>query len=363
MKFKRTIDFRIRVGFFVSTCIVGIIGACTTTSDSSIEDGFGSHENSYSDELTGSSESGKYVYSGPMAVKQIGQSQIAYSREGNQYWYNLRDSNDPLKKIAGYLARGQTTQAINGAKNYLEKNPQDIQAIIYLSTALALDKKYTLALYYAKAGLRLRPGDAILLNTAGLSLYLSDTRSPQDRKTAIEYLKTSFRNDPSQIASGLNLGGIFLELGKPTEAQVYYQATAKRCGQCKTALLGSGNAHLKNKNYSEAKVVFEKIIAQEPFNGPALYNLAVVYRNGYQNRKQAEKYLFTLLNRAPKSDYALRARAQTFLRMMKGEMDKSERAIAHDDYESMPQVNNKFDDTQDAEMLMTWGAQDDAGKK
>ena len=338
-----------------------IVGACTTTSESLRKSDGASLDDEGSYELTGPADdpSQAVSYSGPMAIKQIGQSRIAYSREGHQYWYQLRQNNDPLKKIAGSLASGHLGHAIHGAKNYLEKNPQDVQALIYLSTALALDQKYALATYYAKAGLRLRPGDPMLLNTAGLSMYLSQTGASQDRKQAIEYLKASFRNDTSQIASGLNLGGIYLELGQPSEAQVFYKAAANRCDQCTVALLGSGTAYLKNKNYRDAKAAFEKIITREPFHGPALYNLAVVYRNGMQNRKQAEKYLFTLLNRTSKSDYALRARAQAFLRMMKGEMDQDERAIVREGDDFVPHGNRKKSDVKDSDMLMTLGEGND----
>lgn len=350
---KININNNIRSISFLCVGLLMISGACTTTSEFARNNDDSSLDADANDELSASEEGSRYVYRGPTAVKQIGSTQIAYSKEGYQYWYEMRQSKDPLKRIAGNLAAGQLGQAVNLSKSYLEKNPQDVQALIYLATALALDRKYALAAYYAKAGLRQRPGDAMLLNIAGLSMYMNHAGSSVEQKQAIEFLRASFNNDSSQIASGLNLGGIFLELGKHAEAQVYYQKVASRCGQCTAALLGSGTAYLKHKNYQAAKDSFEKIIAREPAHGPALYNLAVVYRNGYQNKKQAEKYLFTLLNRTNKADYALRARAQTFLRMMKSELDKADRDLVQEQYQNIPHEKGKKDEEEDARMLMT----------
>jgi tetratricopeptide (TPR) repeat protein len=294
-----------------------------------------------------------------MAVKQIGQTGLAFSKESSGYWVELRQSKDALKQIAGLLAAGNSTQAVNAAKGYLSSHPQDVQGIMYLATALAMDKKYHLAAYYAQAGLRLRPGDGMLLNVLGVSSYLGSIRSAKEVSESLAILKQSFQGNSSQIASGLNLGGIYLELGNPAEAKVYYQEVAKRCGNCTMSLMGSGTASLRQKKFAEAKSAFEKILTKEPFHGAALFNLAVVYRNGFQNRAQAEKYLFTLLNRSGKSDMALRSRAQAFLRMMKGELNQGQRSLAGEESRSKAkgksQGKGPGDDTSDAELLMTSG--------
>lgn len=295
------------------------------------------------------------AYKGPTVVKQIGQTGIAYSKQKPEYWFALKDSNNSLKKVAGLLAVGQANKAVLEARSYLALHPQDVQGILLLATGLSMEHKYNLAAYYAQTGLRLRPGDAMLLNIIGLATYLDHSRSPQEVQVAINFLKNSFDNDPNQVASGLNLGGIYLELGKPEEALMYYEAAAKRCGDCTSSLIGSGTAHLRSKNYQGAKTAFEKILAKDPYHGTALYNLAIVYKNGFKNRAQAEKYLFTLLNRSGKSDLALRSRAQAFLRTMKGELQQSERALVNESNQNSPKGKNLSDDTTDADLLMTSG--------
>jgi tetratricopeptide (TPR) repeat protein len=335
-----------KIGFLTHIFTIFSV-ACSTTSSQEVGK-FEQADSTLTDTPT-------VTYTGPMVVKQIGEPGITYSRQKPEYWFGLKGSSNALKQIAGLLAQGQGHQAVQASRAYLVKNPNDVQGILLLATALAMERKYSLAAYYAQTGLRLRPGDSMLLNIMGLATYLDQSRTPSEMQQAINLLKRSFESDSKQIASGLNLGGIYLEIGKTAEAQVYYQAVAKRCSDCSSSLVGSGTAHLRSKNYQEAKVAFEKIIAKEPSHGVALYNLAIVYKNGFKNHKQAEKYLFTLLNRTGKADLALRSRAQAFLRTMKGEMNQSERALVNEKNQNKTQGPKSADDKMDAELLMTSG--------
>jgi hypothetical protein len=52
--------------------------------------------------------------------------------------------------------------------------------------------------------------------------------------------------------------------------------------------------------------------------------MALVQKNGYNNSKEAEKYLFALLNDSRTKNAQIKERAHTVLRMIKGEATAEE---------------------------------------
>ena len=68
-----------------------------------------------------------------------------------------------------------------------------------------------------------------------------------------------------------------------------------------------------NLTFEEA--AFEAVLSKNSHHAGALYNLALVYKNGYHDRTKAEKYLFALLNESRTKNVALREKAQVVLRI------------------------------------------------
>jgi tetratricopeptide (TPR) repeat protein len=295
---------------------------------------------------------------GPIpVVQQAGQTAPVVSSKDRKYWLDMRQAKGVLPRIDGALATGEAEAAVDLSRGYLAKHPGDPRALTALAAALALSKKYDLAAYYATLAERAQPGNAAALNIKALSVMLQPKARMADFQRAMGYFQQAFAADRSQIAPGLNLGNLYLETGNAKAAVDVFKQTADRCGQCNAALLGLGVAMSRSRDYDGAKTAFEKILDDNPSHAGALYNLALVYKNGYNKPKQAEKLLFTLLNEAKGTDVAMRERAQTVLRGMRGEASQEERiAVAEDDEPAArggkAKVAPAKADESDAELLM-----------
>src|SRR5690606_27569991 len=99
-----------------------------------------------------------------------------------------------------------------------------------------------------------------------------------------------------------NLGNLQLELGNATAASATFQQVVDRCGRCTVGLMGYGVASSRSGKYADATKAFDEVLSKNPNHGAALYNLALVQKNGYNNHKQAEKYLETMLAKSRTQD-------------------------------------------------------------
>jgi tetratricopeptide (TPR) repeat protein len=305
---------------------------------------------------------------GPIpVVQQAGQTMPVVSSKDRKYWLDMRQAKGVLPRIDGALATGEAEAGVDLARTYLAKHPGDARALTALAAALALSKKYDLAAYYAMLAERAQPGNAAALNIKALAVMLQPKARMADFQRAMGYFQQSFAADQTQIAPGLNLGNLYLETGNAKAAVDIFRQTAERCGQCNAALLGLGVAMSRSRDFEGAKTAFEKILDDNPSHAGALYNLALVYKNGYNKPKQAEKLLFTLLNDAKGTDVAMRERAQTVLRVMRGEASQEERiAVADDDAPKAKSGKAKLapakGEDSDAQLLMGSSEFEDDGK-
>ena len=147
-----------------------------------------------------------------------------------------------------------------------------------------------------------------------------------DYKRAGDLFQAAFAADNAQIAPGLNLANLQLELGNHDAASETFSQVVDRCGRCTVGLMGFGVAASRSGKYDAAVAAFNEVLAKKPNHANALYNLALVHKNGYNNPKQAEKYLETMLAKSRTQDPYLKERAHTVLRMVKGEASVEERS-------------------------------------
>lgn len=298
---------------------------------------------------------------GAVVVTQVSRTEPLLSGHNNQYWMDLRQSKKLMPKLQGALATGETDAAIQLARTYLSKRPGDAQGLTMLASALAMNRNYELADYYAMLAERAQPGNGAALNIRGLAQMLGSNRKVADYQKAQDYFRQAFEADASQVAAGLNSGALALEFGNPEAAATTYQAVVNRCDRCVSGLMGMGIAFSRIGKKGEAVSAFNEVLAKKTNHPQALYNLAVVYKNGYNDSKQAEKYLFALLNDSRTKDVALREKAHTVLRMIKGEASREERTMIVDD-ESRDAPDAKepsLGDERDAALLMTGAEMDD----
>lgn len=290
-------------------------------------------------------------------VTQVARLDPVVSNHDRKYWLDLRGSKALVPRLQGALATGEAEAAVGLAKAWLAQHPGDVQGMTMLAAALAMSRKYDLAAYYASLVEKAQPGNGTALNIKGLAIMLSPNRKVADYRVAMEYFKQAYEADASQIAPALNLASLQLELGNAGGAAATFEAAAARCDRCNASLMGMGIAYSRARQFDKAKGAFQDVLAKNPNHAGALYNLALVHRNGYNDNKQAEKYLFALLNDSRTKNTDLKERAQTVLRRMKGEKTSDERMIADED-EPAPAAPTA-EDEKDAELLMTGAELDD----
>lgn len=278
------------------------------------------------------------------------------SQHDRQYWVDLRQSKALMPKLHGALATGEAEASVQLARSYLAKKPGDAQGLTMMAAALAMSRNYDLAAYYATLAERAQPGNAAALNIRGLAMMLGPNRRVADYQQAQELFRQSFDADGTQVAAGLNLGALALEIGNAQVATQAYEEVVERCNRCVAALMGYGVAMSRTLKWDQANAAFDEVLKKKPNHPGALYNLALVQKNGYNNGKQAEQFLFALLNDSGTKDVGLRERAHTVLRMIKGEATREERTMIADGEEGDAAPSDKqpsLGDERDAELLMS----------
>ncbi len=293
-------------------------------------------------------------------IIQAGQKDPVASAHDRSYWLDLRQSKKLLPKLQGALATGEAEAAINLAKAYLAKDPGNVEAMAMLASALALTHHYELAAYYATLIERASPGHPVALNVKGMAAMVKPKARAADFRLAITYFQQAFDAHGGEVAAGLNLGNLYLEIGNPGLAADVFGKVVDRCGHCTAGLMGEGIAASRNRDFPKASTAFNEVLKKNPNHAGALYNLALVQKNGYNNSKEAEKYLFAVLNDSRTKDASIKERAQTVLRMIKGEATAEDRTAVADE-ESAPEVRDEAGqgDEHDAELLMTGAEAED----
>ena len=277
-------------------------------------------------------------------VTQAGRQDPIVSQHQRRYWLDVRsNSKSSLAKAEAALATGESAAAVGLARNFLKNRPGDSDALLILASALALERNYDLAAYYAKQVERGSPGHPGALNIRGLAILLAPNNRVKDYQTAATLFREAFGNS-EEIAAGMNLGHLALELGDATEAEDVFGEVRRRCNQCNASLLGFGIASSRLQHFDAARKALRAILAKSPSHSRALFHLAIIERNGFGNNKEASKYLEKLLATRNSQNLDLKERAQTVLRVINGEATVGERQSLASD------ANNSADD---AELLMS----------
>ena len=284
------------------------------------------------------------IQDGSPVVIQVGHDNPEVSPHERAYWLQQRQGKNFLVRMNGNLATGEAENAVLLAKARLAEHPGEAQALGMLVSALIMARNYELANYYASMLEQVQPGSAIALNAKGLARALAPASKAADYAQAAIYFQQAMDGDQTQVAAGLNLGYLQLEVGNASAAAATFKVVAGRCQNCIASLLGAGIALARSRQFPAAVAVFNDILSQRPNHAVALYNLALVYKNGYNNKVKAESYLVSVLRDSRTQDRALRDQAQLVLRQLKGQASGSER-IQMAEAES---VGN-----QDADALMT----------
>jgi len=257
-----------------------------------------------------------------IVVQRSGQASPIITTHNRQFWVNLRqNSDDDATRLYATLATGEWEAAEHEARKYLRQKPRSRAGLIVLTSALSLGKKFQLAAYYAKELEKQFPNDADALNVQALAVLMQPQNRIQDFRQAIELLERAVAADGRQIAAALNLANLQLMLGDSNAAASSFALAKTRCNNCRDALIGSGTANSRSGQYAQAKKDFQQVLSKDKNDQDALYRLALVENNGYNNRDQASKLLNQLLADRSASNL-LRERANVLLRRIEGRSDR-----------------------------------------
>ena len=200
-----------------------------------------------------------------------------------------------------------------------------------------------MAAYYAKQLERRSPGHPGALNIRGLAILLTPNNRVKDFQHAATLFREAFASE-EEIAAGMNLGHLALELGDAAEAKDVFAEVRRRCNECNAGVLGYGIASSRLRDFEGARKALQTILAKSPSHSRALFHLAIIERNGFNNNKMASEHLEKLLASSSKRNLDLKERAQTVLRVINGEATTQERQSL---------ANSESEGEGDAELLMS----------
>jgi tetratricopeptide (TPR) repeat protein len=261
-----------------------------------------------------------------VVVTQPGLSSPIVSSFDKNRWIQIRDtSTSEVSKLYAMLATGDSDSAVSHARDFLAKNPGNLDGLNVLAAGLVLERNWQLAGYYAGMIEKQSPGSPEALNIRGIAAMLTANNTHADYLRAIDLLQKAHDSSETQIAAGLNLGHLQLEMGNAQGALAVFKTVVDRCDDCSSALVGQGVAASRTKNWDIARESFERVIKQNQRHFEARFHLAMVMRNGFNDKKGAEDILAKLLNDPANDNRWVKERASSALRKMRGELDESER--------------------------------------
>lgn len=237
-------------------------------------------------------------------------SQIVHQTSGRNvvthldrdFWIETRQtSNNEHMKLYSGLGMKEWDVAINDARLYLRDHPNDRVALTVLATALAMKQNYSLAAYYGRLLERHYPNYPETSNLLGLATLNRPGASYRDFQEAAAYFEKAFDSHGNQIASGLNLGHLHLEMANASAAKDVFRIVSRRCNQCNEALIGYGIASSQRGDYDDAEAAFQQILKRNPDNAEAQYYLAIIATYGRNDDRRAMRLLSNLL-KSPNDD-------------------------------------------------------------
>jgi tetratricopeptide (TPR) repeat protein len=215
--------------------------------------------------------------------------------------------------VAALRESGQIDKAIAQARELLVRKPADASALAELSLShLAKGEKEAAALL-AKQALDSSPNSAVAHRATGLL----DLANGDDAEAFAEFRKAADA-DPHDTTSRLNMGVVLLHAGAYGKAEEQYREILKVSpGDTQAevglaaALRGASDATHTQK-LEEARALLEKVLASDPHETSALFNLGVLYADFLKRSADAAPYFKRFLADAP-SDHPLRADAEKYM--------------------------------------------------
>jgi tetratricopeptide (TPR) repeat protein len=215
--------------------------------------------------------------------------------------------------VAALREAGQVDKAIAEAREVLVRKPADATALAELALAHLSKGEKEAAALLAKQALDSNPNSAVAHRATGLL----DLSNGDDAEAFAEFRKAS-QADPRDTTSRLNMGVVLLKAGAYAKAEEQYREILKvspddveaQVGYA-AALRGQGDAQHPQR-VEEARALLEKVLASNPHETSALFNLGVLYADFLKKPGDAAPLFRRFLADAP-GDTPLRAEAERYV--------------------------------------------------
>jgi tetratricopeptide (TPR) repeat protein len=229
----------------------------------------------------------------------------------------VRDHPNAVEARTLYMAAlresGQIDKAIAEAREVLVRKPADSTALAELALShLAKGEKEAAALL-AKQALEASPGSAVAHRATGLL----DLANGDDAEAFAEFRKAA-QADPHDTTSRLNMGVVLLRAGAYAKAEEQYREILRVSPDDMEAQVGlaaslrgqADSQHLQR--LEEARALLERVLAADPHDTSALFNLGVLYADFLRKPVDAAPLFKRFLTDAP-SDHPLRSDAERYV--------------------------------------------------
>jgi tetratricopeptide (TPR) repeat protein len=215
--------------------------------------------------------------------------------------------------VATLRESGQIDKAIAEAREVLVRKPADATALAELALSHLSKGEKEAAALLAKQALDSNPNSAVAHRATGLL----DLANGDDAEAFAEFRKAAAA-DPRDTTSRLNMGVVFLRAGAYAKAEEQYREIVKvspddveaQVGLA-AALRGQADAQHPQK-LEEARGLLEKVLAANPHDTAAQFNLGVLYADFLKKPADAAPLFRRFLADAP-SDHPLRSEAEKYV--------------------------------------------------
>jgi tetratricopeptide (TPR) repeat protein len=215
--------------------------------------------------------------------------------------------------VAALRESGQIDKAIAEAREVLVRKPADATALAELALSHLSKGEKEAAALLSKQALDSNPNSAVAHRATGLL----DLANGDDAEAFAEFRKAA-QADPHDTTSRLNMGVVLLKAGAYAKAEEQYREILKvspddveaQVGLA-AALRGLADAQHPQK-LEEARGLLERVLASNPHDTSALFNLGVLYADFLKRPAEAGPVFRRFLSDAP-GDHPLRAEAERYV--------------------------------------------------
>lgn len=210
---------------------------------------------------------------------------------------------------------GQIDKAIAQAREVLARKPGDANALTELALCHLAKGEKDAAMLLVKQGIDANPKSAGAHRALGLVLLANG-----DDAAAFQAFTKAAQEDPRDTTARQNMGVVLLRAGSYARAAEQFREILKVSADDETATIGlatalrgeAGSGTQGAAKLDEARALLDKVLAKDPHNVAALFNLGVLY-NDFLKKPDSAKPMFTrFLDDAP-SDHPARSEAERYL--------------------------------------------------